>query len=461
MSLPHTPLRSSDAALLTMLLAALREHEGRRRKHPRHAFIALFQSHPALSVACPDPAFVYELTAHPLYCLASRSSVQRWEVMFRCRAPSQIQEQQWNVYDIDIGLKQRSTLLARAALCELLVLRLMRFRSACRVRHLLHHATCVVSRRHFLVSKNLADGLFQEGQRLWQCPSQHRFSDAAKSWGQAALLRHAASHAFLSSMLFCGRHDVAKDEKRAFELAAAGAAMGCAHSKGMLGDCLVEGAGVAKDVGKGLALARESAAAGSCFGQFVVGKCYNRGWGVVRDYAEAARLYRLSAEQGYACAQWDLGCMVQFGKAPGVARDCAEAVRLYRLAAAQGDVNAQVNLAIMFQEGSQVTQDYEEAARLYRLAAAQGDEHAQMSLGYFFREGTGVAQDYAEAVRLYRLAAARGTRGTGGYAELSLGEMFHHGEGVAKDRAEAIRWYRLAAANFCPEAAAALKDIGA
>jgi hypothetical protein len=48
---------------------------------------------------------------------------------------------------------------------------------------------------------------------------------------------------------------MAKDHKRAFELAAAGAAMGCAHSKGALGRCLVIGAGVAEDVGKGLALA--------------------------------------------------------------------------------------------------------------------------------------------------------------------------------------------------------------
>jgi TPR repeat protein len=458
MSLPSDPLSSSDAAHVTMILAALGELEGRRRKHPRHAFIAWFQSHPALSVARPDPAFVAELTAHPLYCLASRSSVQRWDVMFRCRAPSQAHTQQWHVYGIDVGLKQRSTLLTKAALCELLVLRLMRFGGACRVRHPQHHATCVVSQRHFLVSKNLADRLFQEGQRLCQCPSQHRFSDAAKSWGQAALLQHAASHAFLSSMLIHGRHDVAKDEKRAFELAAAGAAMGCAHSKGMLGHCLVLGAGVAEDVGKGLALARESAAAGSCFGQDVVGSCYRWGSGVVQDNAEAARLYRLSAEQGYAHAQVNLGLMVQFG--PGVMQDIAEAIRLYRLAAAQGSRDAQVNLAMMFENGTQVALDYAEAARFYRLAAAQGDEHAQMSLGHLFLKGDGVAQDYAEAVRFFRLAAAQGEQ----YAQLSLGRLFHHGVGVAKDMAEAIRWYRLAAAQgypFFAEAAAALKDLGA
>ena len=215
-------------------------------------------------------------------------------------------------------------MLTRAALCELLVLRLMRSRGACGVRYPLHHATCVVSRRHFLVSKNLADGLFQEGKRLCE---QQRFSDAAKSWGQAALLQHAASHAFLSDMLIEGRPDVPKDHKRAFELAAAGAAMGCTHSKGALGRCLVNGTGVAKDAGKGLALGRESEAAGSCFGQFVVGKCYYEGWGVAQDYAEAVRLYRLAAAQGHAPAQINLGVMFERGQ--GVAQDYAEAVRLY------------------------------------------------------------------------------------------------------------------------------------
>jgi TPR repeat protein len=124
----------------------------------------------------------------------------------------------------------------------------MRFGGACCVRYPQHHATRVVSRRHFLMSKHLAEGLFHEGQRLYE---QRCFSDAAKSWGQAALLQHAALHAFLSDMLFYGRQGVPMDHKRAFELAAAGAAMGCAHSKGALGRCYVVGAGVAEDKEKG------------------------------------------------------------------------------------------------------------------------------------------------------------------------------------------------------------------
>ena len=49
---------------------------------------------------------------------------------------------------------------------------------------------------------------------------------------------HAAATpegAQLADMLFWGRPDVPEDHKRAFELASAGAGMGCVHSKGVLG----------------------------------------------------------------------------------------------------------------------------------------------------------------------------------------------------------------------------------
>jgi TPR repeat protein len=249
-----------------------------------------------------------------------------------------------------------------------------------------------------------AETLFQEGQRLF---GEQRFSEAAERWGRAALLRQVPSHAHLSVMLIFGKPGVAKDDKRAFKLATAGAKLGCAHSKGALGLCYVLGYGVAGDAARGLALGRESDAAGSCFGQFVVGACYYNGCGgVAKDYAEAVRLFRLAAEQGDAGAQNNLGGM--FEKGQGVAQDYAEALRLLRLSAAQGDAAAQVNLGVMFSNGQGVAQDYAEAVRLYRLAAEQGDAGAQFNLGVMFSKGKGVAQDRAEAIRWYRLAAAQG-----------------------------------------------------
>jgi TPR repeat protein len=218
--------------------------------------------------------------------------------------------------------------------------------------------------------------VFEEGQRMYgeQC-----FSEAAERWGRAALLQHAPSHAHLSDMLIEGRAGVAVDEKRAFDLAAAGAALGCAHSKGALGSCYVSGYGVAADVARGLALGRESEAAGSCFGQYVVGVCYDFGYGsVAQDYAEAVRLYRLAAAQGHATAQSNLGYMFYEGQ--GVAQDYAEAVRLYSLAAAQGDAGAQFMLGLMFEYRKGVARDRAEAFRWYRLAAAQGDAFSQSKI---------------------------------------------------------------------------------
>ena len=332
-----------------------------------HHFIERLHAHPAFASA--DRAHIDEAVAHPAYCLASRVCVQHWEA-----AQLQARAQQWNVYGSGIGLRQRRTLLCRGSVCELLVRRLMRFQGElqCGVWNALHHACCIISRRHFLVSKNAAETLFQEGQRLY---GEQRYSEAANSWCQAALLQHAPSHAFASSLLYDGRADVPKDEQRAFELAAAGAALGCAHSKGALGRCLVYGTGGAKDVERGLALAMESADAGSSFGQFVLGTCYDTGCCVTQDYAEAVRWHGLAAAQGHAAAQCNLGGM--FANGDGVAQDYAEAFRWYGCAAAQGDAVAQHCLGVLFQNGRGVTQDYAEAVRWYRLAAAQGDASAQ------------------------------------------------------------------------------------
>jgi hypothetical protein len=228
-----------------------------------HPFIERLRAHPGFASA--DRELIAEAEAHPAYCMASRACVQRWEAMLRYHHASRAPAQQWNVYGSGIGLRQRRALLCRGALCAVLVRKLMRFQEGrYGAMKVLHHACCVISRRHFLVSKNAAETLFEKGQRMY---GEQRYREAAESWEQAALLQHAPSHAFLSSLLFEGRADVAKDEQRAFEFASGGAALGCAHSKGALGRCLVNGAGVAKDVGRGLALARESAAAGSSFGQ--------------------------------------------------------------------------------------------------------------------------------------------------------------------------------------------------
>jgi TPR repeat protein len=260
--------------------------------------------------------------------------------MFKCRTPSQAHAQQWHIDGIDVGLKQRSTLLARAALCELLVLRLMRFGGAWRVRYPKHHATCVLSRRHFLgPSRNFAEFSFQEGQRLYR---EQRFGEASQLWGQAAVLNHGPSHAFLSEMHIDGLLETRPwcdiiDERlryldnpigspvsrQAFALASAGAALGCAHSKGALARCFFNGFGTTGSrvsLHSAFELATFSAQSGSCIGQYVVGLACKMGGesDPQRGKAAAVRWLHLAAEQGHASAQFDLSIMYSLGD--GVAK---------------------------------------------------------------------------------------------------------------------------------------------
>jgi hypothetical protein len=88
----------SDAVLLHIYIVCM---ECARRRLVQvsarvllHPFIESLRAHQAFSLVREDGEFVAELMAHPLYCRASRSTVQRWEVMFRCRAPSQARAQQ-------------------------------------------------------------------------------------------------------------------------------------------------------------------------------------------------------------------------------------------------------------------------------------------------------------------------------------------------------------------------------
>jgi hypothetical protein len=207
--------------------------------YSNHECITQFEVHPAFPLLRSSKnSFLAELLPHCMHCLASQVSVERWRAMFCVNISSQAHAQQWNVTGIAIRLHQLRALLCRGALCALLVQMLLRVvQKKCSARHPLNLANRILSQRHFLGSKKShSRSFYEDGHRL--C-GQQRFSDAAESWGQAALLQHAPSHAFVSSMLWSGSPGVPKDEQRAFEFACYGAALGCAHSKGALGLCLV------------------------------------------------------------------------------------------------------------------------------------------------------------------------------------------------------------------------------
>jgi hypothetical protein len=173
--------KSTPAKTDTKRVAAVVQAGGGvRMQHPPtlHPVIVRLAAHPAFSLAGRE--FVAQLPAHFLYRLATRVSVQRWEAVFRCR-PSQAHAKQWHVIGIDIARQQRRALLCKAALFAVLVPRLLRFQGEYGVIYPLNLAQRIASRRHYLGSnKDEAEGVFEEGQRLY---GEQRFSEAGERWG--------------------------------------------------------------------------------------------------------------------------------------------------------------------------------------------------------------------------------------------------------------------------------------
>ena len=179
----------SDAALLRVYLVY--KQCFRRGRVRVRAVISAVSADPAVLVA--EYELVAHITAHPVYCLASQINFARWRAMLRCHTPSSAHAPHWHATGIDIALQQRQAVLCRGALLSVLVPKLLCIQGEYAVMYPLNLAKRIASRRHFLGSKqNEAEGLFEEGQRLY---GEQRFSDAAERWGRAALLQHAPSHA--------------------------------------------------------------------------------------------------------------------------------------------------------------------------------------------------------------------------------------------------------------------------
>jgi TPR repeat protein len=185
------------------------------------------------------------------------------------------------------------------------------------------HMHCIVRRVAAGLAVAAPEGLHFKARNL---RFLRRFSCAAAQYEKAIALQHGPSHADLAWLLLRGRQALAKDEARAFELAASGARKGCSSCAGVLAFCYLQGHGCARDETRAMQLALASAAAGCSYGQCAAGFLHRHGWGgAVRDYAAALVLYRLAAVQGLDEAQFWLGDMHFHGK--GLDDDFEEALR--------------------------------------------------------------------------------------------------------------------------------------
>ena len=97
--------------------------------------------------------FIAELLAHPVYSLASMINEKHFEAVARRRAVS-TRALPWHALRVSIGVPQRLAVVCRGGLSTLLVQRLICFGKERAVKRALKHATCVMSRRHFVGLKD-------------------------------------------------------------------------------------------------------------------------------------------------------------------------------------------------------------------------------------------------------------------------------------------------------------------
>jgi hypothetical protein len=176
------------------------------------------------------------------------------------------------------------------------------------------------------------------------CASGH-CADAVAPLQLAVDLGHLPSRALKAWLLVDGREGVAKDHKKAYELAEQGARLGCHHCQGVLSFCFWGGCGCGRDDVRSLELARESSAKGSSYGQLTLGfLLLSVVDGLEMEDCRALELFRLAAGQGLDMAQFQLGEMYYYGF--GIAEDITEAQRWYQLAATQGYPEALHRIAL-------------------------------------------------------------------------------------------------------------------
>jgi len=168
-------------------------------------------------------------------------------------------------------------------------------------------------------------------------------------------------------------------ERAAFVRAAAEA--GVAEAQAVLGQMLLDGAGVAKDEPAALAWFVKAAAQHHLMAINMVGRCYDLGWGTAPDKTRAAECYRIAAGRGLDWGMYNYATLLALGD--GVAEDKATALDWFERAAKLGNAKAINFVGSFHEDGWVVPRDLKKAARCYARAARGGDfrgcfNHARM-----------------------------------------------------------------------------------
>lgn len=165
----------------------------------------------------------------------------------------------------------------------------------------------------------------------------------------------------------------------------AAAGQGLVEAQAILGQMLLDGAGVPRDAGAGLAWFKRAAHADHPMSINMVGRCYENGWGTEPDQVVAAYWFRLAAERGLDWGMYNHAHTLRDGRG-GVAQDRAAALDWYRRAADMGHAKSIGVVGRFLEQGDVVPRDLDAAMDCYRRSAEGGDFRGMFHYGRMLAE---------------------------------------------------------------------------
>jgi TPR repeat protein len=251
-------------------------------------------------------------------------------------------------------------------MCRLVMQRILRWIAAQSANTALRH------QREIEAKAKKAESLVNEGR----CSAAADILQSNVSHG------HLPSQAHLAWMMLDGRKGVAKNRRRAFELASGGALLGCSDCKGVLAFVHWFGMECEENEVRAQKFARESADDGSRYGLYTQGLIIlhqNESCVASRLLADGVECIRQAAAQGLDRAHQTLG-IFNINGSHGVFENQVEGMRMLRLAAAQGYPPALHFVAICYERGLGVPQSKLSAIEWMVRAQEAGDHTAYKEL---------------------------------------------------------------------------------
>jgi TPR repeat protein len=148
-------------------------------------------------------------------------------------------------------------------------------------------------------------------------------------------------------------------------------------AQALLGQILLDGAGIEQDAALALTWFQIAARNGHAMAINMAGRCHEHGWGCEPDATKAAEYYRQAAEAELDWGFYNYGNLLATGR--GVNKDQARALACYRKAAQMGHAKSMNLLGRYLEEGLYCEQNLPAAHDWYRRSAEGCDFRGQFS----------------------------------------------------------------------------------